>query len=159
MQNPLTQAKQGIHSLLAMAGRCAAIRRRAGLHHASWLLGKTNASTPDVPPSFIFPQLSIAEHDAVWCRMSLGQLSWWCSTPCQLLLHPQPACWWGEEHKRPWLRASTAQQQLKHPCLINAVFHTDPKHSPILATVKKISSIPAKTGTKSGMYRWHINSI
>jgi len=49
-----------------------------------------------------------------------------------------------EEEKRPWLCVSTAQQQLKHPCVINTVFSTNAKHSPILATMKKINSFPAK---------------
>ena len=56
---------------------------------------------------------------------------------------------WGEKQKNPWLCVSPAQQQLKHPCVINTVFSTNPKHSPIQATVKKINSIPAKTGIQS----------
>lgn len=31
--------------------------------------------------------------------------------------------------------------------IINTVFSTNPKHSPIITTVKKIDSIPAKTST------------
>ncbi|KAK4824545.1 hypothetical protein QYF61_016149 [Mycteria americana] len=38
-------------------------------------------------------------------------------------------------------------QQLKHPCIINTVFSTNPKHSPIPATIKKINSISAETRT------------
>ena len=32
------------------------------------------------------------------------------------------------------------------------VFSTNPKHSPILATIKKIDSIPAKTSTEISLY-------
>jgi len=39
------------------------------------------------------------------------------------------------------------RQGLKHPCIINTVFSTNPKHGPIQATIKKINSIPAKTST------------
>jgi len=42
---------------------------------------------------------------------------------------------------------STAQQQLKHSSIINTIFHTNPKHSPIEATMKKLNSIPGKTST------------
>lgn len=38
-----------------------------------------------------------------------------------------------------------AQQQQKHPCVINSVFSRNPEHNPVLPTVKK--SIPAKTRT------------
>ncbi|KAK4810943.1 hypothetical protein QYF61_013351, partial [Mycteria americana] len=37
--------------------------------------------------------------------------------------------------------------QLKHLCIINTVFSTNPKHSPIPATIKKINSISAETRT------------
>ena len=77
--------------------------------------------------------------------VSWGQLSQLCPlpTPCAL-----PACslvGWGERQKRPWLCVSPAQQYRKHPCVINTVFSTNPKHSPTPATVKKTNSIPAKT--------------
>ena len=52
-----------------------------------------------------------------------------------------------EKKKRPWHCVRTAQQWLKHPCVINTVFSTNPKHSPIQATMKKINPIPAKTST------------
>ena len=44
---------------------------------------------------------------------------------------------------------STAQQQLKYPCVINTVSSTNPKYSPLVSTMKKIISVPAKTYTAS----------
>jgi len=49
-----------------------------------------------------------------------------------------------EKHKRPWHCVSTAQQELKHSCIINTVFSKNPKHSPIQATTEKINSIRSK---------------
>lgn len=60
----------------------------------------------------------------------------------QLLMFPQPPRWWGGDQKRPWCSASPAQQWLKQPRISNTASSTDPKHSPMLVTVKKISSIP-----------------
>lgn len=62
-------------------------------------------------------------------------------------LCPLPAPWspptcslvgWGER-----LCVSTAQQQLKHPCIINTISSTNLKYSPILTAVKKITWIAA----------------
>ena len=64
-------------------------------------------------------------------------------TPCA-----PPACslvGWGEEQNSPWLWVSPAQQGRKHPCAINTVSSTNPKHSPIPATVKKMNSTPAES--------------
>ena len=64
--------------------------------------------------------------------------------------HAHPAhllAGWCEQQKEPWHPVSTAQQQRQHPCVINIVFSTNPKHCPILATLKKFNSITAKTST------------
>ncbi|KFV44559.1 Sodium channel protein type 5 subunit alpha, partial [Gavia stellata] len=49
--------------------------------------------------------------------------------------------------KIPRLSVSTAQQQLKHQCVVNIILLLDPKHRTIPTTRKKINSIPAKTRT------------
>ena len=45
--------------------------------------------------------------------------------------------------------ASAAPQWLQHPCVIGTVPSTNPKHSPTLATMKKINTTPAKASTTS----------
>ena len=80
--------------------------------------------------------------------VSRGQLSWLCPLPPSCAPPAHSLVGWCEKQKRLWLRASTtAQQSLKHPHIINTVFSTNLKHSPILATMKKINSLPAKTST------------
>lgn len=54
----------------------------------------------------------------------------------------------GGRQEKPWHCAST-QQELKYSCAVNTAFSTCPKHSPLLATVKKNNSIPVKTSTKN----------
>lgn len=44
-----------------------------------------------------------------------------------------------EKQKRPLFCVSTAQQYIKHPCIINIVFITNPKFRTIKATMKKIN--------------------
>ena len=79
--------------------------------------------------------------------VSWGQLSQLC--PLTTSCAPPAPCWRGGVRSRKGLVlcVSTTQQQLKHPCIINTVSSTNPKHSPIPATMKKINSIPAKTST------------
>lgn len=59
---------------------------------------------------------------------------------------------WGEEQTRPWGCASTAQQQ-KHPCVINIVFITSPKHNPSQIAMKENNSIPTKISTVLQMFQ------
>lgn len=49
--------------------------------------------------------------------------------------------------KSPWSCVSTVHQQLKCPCVVNTVLDTNPKHSPIQATMKNINSLAAITST------------
>jgi len=67
------QAKQNDEFIyyFPSAGRCSAVSRKAGLHQAQCLLGNTNAITPNVPLSSFFPEVFIAEHDVIWCDISL----------------------------------------------------------------------------------------
>lgn len=70
---------------------------------------------------------------------SLGQLgsaltAMFPSKSCAL----QPAHWWNRvSNKRPWHCASTAQQELKQPYVINTGLVTNPKHNTSWATMKK----------------------
>jgi len=52
-----------------------------------------------------------------------------------------------QEAKRPWCRASTVQRWVKHHCVVNTVFTTNPKHSTLQMTMKKIHSVQAQTST------------
>jgi len=143
-----SKAKQGIQVLLPISRQVLTIPRKAGLHRAQHLLWKTNAITPNIPlsPSFYW----WAWHHMLWDiplvswghLFQLGLLPISCAPPAYSLAGH---C---EKQKRPWHNVSAVQQQLKHPCVINTVLDTNPKHSTIQATRKKINSSLAKTGTK-----------
>lgn len=45
-----------------------------------------------------------------------------------------------EKQKKPWHFASTAQQQLKQPYVINTGLVTNPKHSTSQATIMKFNA-------------------
>lgn len=87
-------------------------------------------------------------HSAVWNipLASLGQLF-------LIVLPPGFLCTCSlAEHGTlisPWLRAHSAQQQLKHQCVNNIILILNPKHSTVPAT-KKI--IPDETRTQSSYY-------
>ena len=105
-----------------------------------------------VPPFLLLPPALNAERDTIWYGIALcsAGVSCPCCAPSQRLM-PPPACLlvgWGERQKRPGLWVSTAQQQQEHPCVIDIVFSTNPKYSPIPATLKKINSVPAKSSTR-----------
>lgn len=66
----------------------------------------------------------------------------------QPLVHPQSTHWWGGARSRKSLACVTsAQQYRKHPCPVNTVYSTNLNYNLILASMKKINSIPAKTST------------
>lgn len=67
-----------------------------------------------------------------------GQLSW-SSSLCTPSLFP---C--GVRGRKSLDSASTAQQQLRHPCVFNTICSTDTKHSHIPTTVRKIICTKAK---------------
>ena len=70
-----TQAKQNKKLLLSFGRKMfRAISRKAGFHQAQWLLGKTNAITPDAPPSFTFPQLYMLSTTSYGIGHPFGQL-------------------------------------------------------------------------------------
>ena len=79
--------------------------------------------------------------------VSWGQPSQLCPLPAPCAPPASSLVGWCEEQKRPWLCVSAAQQQLKHPCVINIIFILNPKHSTIPVSRKKINFIPAKTRT------------
>lgn len=79
--------------------------------------------------------------------VSGGQLSPLCPLPAPW---PPPAySLWGaeQEQRRPWRCTSTAQEQLKHCCVINTGLVADLQHSTVRAAVKKMNSLPAKPST------------
>lgn len=73
-----------------------------------------------------------------WGHLSnLSSLSSSCAPPpCSLVQQV--------EKISPCLCVSPAQQKWKHPCVINTISSTNPKHGPIWATVMKINSTCAK---------------
>lgn len=77
----------------------------------------------------------------------LGWLSWCC--PLGILCHP----YWQDsmrstEMETPLALCSTAQQQLKHQCIINTVVLPKPNYSIISDNIKKIISVSAETRTE-----------
>ena len=118
-------------------------------------LGRHMPSLQTSPFPSSFSSFYIAQHDIVWHGMSLQSAGVSCPSrvPSQLLVHPQPTHWWGRVTSRKGLNCvNTAEQWRKHPCVIHSVFSTNPNHSPILATMKKINSTPAKTSTEAMTY-------
>lgn len=128
--------------------RYSAIPRNQGsvTHNGYW-----ERQTPSfqVSPAFFFTQFSPAFMMTYSTEYPLDQLR---SELCPLPNAPAlPASflviWWYEKQKKTWLCVSTAQQYWKHLYIINIVFSTNPNHSSILATMKKINSTPAKIST------------
>ena len=86
------------------------------------------------PPGFM------GEYDVMWHGISLWSV--WVSCPACVpaSLLPTPlllAKGQREEQRRFWYCMSTAQQQLKHWCVTNAVLVTNLKHSTIQAAMEK----------------------
>lgn len=77
------------------AGRWSATSRKAGLYHATWLLGKTNTTSPNISAFLLLSQsfYGWAWHPVVWGipLASWGQLPQLCLLPAS---HPPPACLW-----------------------------------------------------------------
>ena len=135
------------------AGRGSAISGKAGLHHAEGLLGKTNAVTlnafplpSSAPPFICWGWHHVAQTIPL---LSWAQLSQLCPLPTSCAPPASTLAGRGEKQKRPWLCVSTAQQQPEQPCATNTAFNTNPKQSPIPATIEKINSVPAKISTHS----------
>lgn len=94
------------------------------------------------PPPFSFPQLytlNMIPHGLEYALSQLGSpvlvspLSNSCTSPdCSLVGQYK-------KQKRLWVCVSSVQQQQSYPCLITPVFITNPRHRPILATMKKIA--------------------
>lgn len=66
-----------------------------------------------------------------------------CGHSGSLVLAVSPPCQWVRCKKG--LCASPAQLELKHPCVISTAVSTNPKHSPVLDSGRKINSTAAKT--------------
>ena len=58
---------------------------------------ETNAITLNVFPFLLLPPALHAEHDIIWCGISLWSVGVSCPShiPSQLLVGPQPTHWWG----------------------------------------------------------------
>ena len=91
------------------------------------LLGKTNVITLNVPLllSCIVQQNTILYGISPWPFW----VSYPGSSPLQLLEHPEPVAGRAAREAEKQLCASTAQQQLKHWCVINTIFIKNPKLS------------------------------
>ena len=85
--------------------------------------------------------------------MAYGRISLWPTyVSCPGAVPSQPPCWhvsmriWKTKMTLPlWW---TAQQQLKHPCVITIVFLLKPKYRIIPDTMRKINSVSAEIRTK-----------
>jgi len=109
------------------------------------------SSSPLPPPTFPLALLLRRTSYGIGCPFGqLGQLSRLCPLPASCAPPASLLAGWCEEQKRPGLCVSTAQRELKHPCVNSTVSSTNPRHSPIPATKKEINSIPAQT---SAMYK------
>lgn len=98
------------------------------------------------PPIFI-----VLSHTVYSMGYPLGQLVsaiLILSSPSFLCLPSPSLAGQYEKLKCPWLCTATAQQQLKHPCVINIGFLPKAKYSTILDTItKKTNSVPSETRT------------
>lgn len=111
-------------------GRCSVTSRETGPIMCTSFPGRW---TPPCWRSSLPPPLTcflLLSHDA------LGHLSWFCPLLSHWALGKAEIC---------LVLCSTAQQQLKHQCVISAVFISVLKHSTIWASAKKFSSVSAKT--------------
>lgn len=138
------KTKEFIHHF-SWAGRCLTVPRRAGLYSAKWLLEKTNSTTVNIPQLYIRNMMpygmDILQLGYPYHMGSAVQAVW---PPIFLCTPSLLGVVWGKEQKRPRLWVSTAQQQLKHPCVVSLISII--KHSPILAAMKGIN-FQTKTST------------
>lgn len=127
------------------ASRCSAISRGIMV---IWEDKQHHSEHPF--PSFLFPQfcrLSMIPRGMGYPFGHLGQPSHPDMLPTSCALPDSFLMGWQEEQKRPLLCISSVWKSWKYLFVINAVFSTNPKHYPSLASIKKTNSIPAKTGT------------
>lgn len=116
--------------------------RKAGLHHTCWWLGKANIITANVPPSS-FSQLLLLS--TVPYDLNIPMVTWSLGVSCpQCLLPtscaPSASLSWETVLHKHW------SEWLKHPCVLNTVFITNPNHS---TAMNKINSILPKINPKS----------
>jgi len=159
-----SKSKQGINSPLP-TGRHLQESRAPSPIVVTW---EDKCHHSKHPPFLLLPPTLYAEQDSVWCGLSLGSVGsavvwtvpWvsqgqlWCGlslgsvgsavpAACPPSHAPQPARCQGLARE-----AEKASAWCKHcSCVISTVSSTNPKHSPALATMKKINSTPTKTST------------
>ena len=127
------QKKEFIH-YFPFPARCPVTSWEAGSHHAGQFLRKMNAITMNMFPSSSFGQFGSA--------VTALSLPYFLSTPSLLLVGVDL-----EKEKASTLCARTVQPEPKHWCLISTVLSTNPKHSTIQATKKKVHSTPPRPPT------------
>ena len=105
---------------------------------------------PDRPfPSSSFCPVHITGHSTTWYGMSLW-LDWVSHPGCivpSCLCTPSLAGRATQGAEMSLALCSTAQQQLKHQCVITTIFIKNPRHNIVWASMKKTDSIPATTTT------------
>ena len=116
-----------------------------------WPMSSQSPSSRPPHPSQLPPVLlfSMTSYGLEYPWASLGQLSQLCPLPASCAPPASLLAGQYEKLKSPWLRISTAQQQLKHQCVINVILILNPKRNTIPATRNKINSTPAETRTHS----------
>lgn len=138
-----TKAKQnkefGHH--FPSAGRWSAVSRKARIHHTLWLLGKANVITLSILPlsSSLHSFICWAQHYMMWSVVPAGPLLASCAPPAYLLVG---CC---KKQKRPWLCFSSNWN------IVSTVSNTRPKHSLVLAAVKKWALPQPKPPQRSWM--------
>lgn len=103
--------------------------RTVGHHQLTTLSQSLSSSTQPV-----FPLVLLLSMTSYGMEYPVGQLG----SAVLAMPHLVGPC---EKPKRPDF-VSTAQQQLRHSCIINIVSITNPKYSPMLATKKLTLSHP-----------------
>ena len=150
-----SKAKQGIHSLFSIGRQVFSHLQGSRVPSHATFIWEKECHHSELPHFLVLPPaLYCWAWRMVWIipLVRRSQLSRLCPLPAACAPPASLLVGWGERQRRPWLCVSTAQQYWKHPCATSTVFSTDPKHSPILATVKEINSTPAKLAQDATYY-------
>ena len=141
-----SKEKQGIHSPLPIGRQVFSHPQESRAPSCVMVTWEDKHHRSEHPPLSFFPSFICW----AWCHMvwniplvSWGQLSRLCPLPASCAPPASSLVGWGEEQKRPWLCKHCSAVTKTSLCYQHC-FSTNPKHSLILATVKKINSIPAK---------------
>lgn len=97
------------------------------------------------PPFLLLLPAFTAKHNTLWCEYPHGHLG----SAVPTVSPPKLLCALSRVVVRNSELHKHCSEQIKHPCVLNTVFITNPKHSTIGAAVNKINSILSKTNPKS----------